>query len=322
MPNALITGLTGQDGSYLAELLIHKGYNVFGVVRELDRDAVAPLPGPSKAISLYQWDMRNQQAINQMLQHSQVEVIYNFAAHASGSGMYDDPIGIGDVNGIAVVRLLEAIREIDKSIKLCQASSSEMFGKPIESPQTEKSTFRPRSPYGVAKLYAHAMIEIYRERYGIFACSAILYNHESPRRRLEFVTRKIVHEAVRIKLGIANELLVGNLDSFRDWGFAGDYVEAMWRMMRHSVADDYVVASGELHSVREFCEHSFSYLGLDYRDYVRVDQRFYRQAEAVPLVGDASKAMKVLNWEPKTSFRDLVRMMIDSELRSYETHNS
>jgi GDPmannose 4,6-dehydratase len=242
--------------------------------------------------------------------------IYNFAAYSSGAGMFDDPVGIGEVNGLAVARILEAIRAVDTNIRFCQASSREIFGEAIESPQTEATPTNPRSPYGAAKLYADAMIKIYRQRYGLFACSAILFNHESPRRGLEFVTRKITHEAAKIKLGLTKELHLGNLDAQRDWGFAGDYVRAMWLMLQQERAEDYVVATGKAHSVRELCEFAFSRLGLDYRDYVREDVLAFRPAETALLVGSAAKAKQNLGWEPEVEFRELVHMMVDADLQT------
>jgi len=316
MVSILITGITGQDGSYLAELLINKGYNVVGVVRNLEQATDKIRPAFLNRVSLHQWDMLNQEGIIEALQRYKIAEVYNLAAYSSGAGMYDDPIAIGDINGLGLTRILEAIRVVDKNIKICQASSSEMFGETIETPQSEETKFYPRSPYGAAKLYAHYLIRIYRQRYGIFACSAILYNHESPRRGLGFVTKKIIHEAVRIKLGLSNQLCLGNLDSYRDWGFAGDYVNAMWLMLQNSFADDYIVATGEIHSIREFCECAFSYLGLDYRDYVHVESDLYRPIESIQLVGDFGKARKILGWKPTVNFFDLVKMMVDEEMRN------
>ena len=316
MVSILITGITGQDGSYLAELLINKGYNVVGVVRNLEQATDKIRPAFLNRVSLHQWDMLNQEGIIEALQRYKIAEVYNLAAYSSGAGMYDDPIAIGDINGLGLTRILEAIRVVDKNIKICQASSSEMFGETIETPQSEETKFYPRSPYGAAKLYAHYLIRIYRQRYGIFACSAILYNHESPRRGLGFVTKKIIHKAVRIKLGLSNQLCLGNLDSYRDWGFAGDYVNAMWLMLQNSFADDYIVATGEIHSIREFCECAFSYLGLDYRDYVHVESDLYRPIESIQLVGDFGKARKILGWKPTVNFFDLVKMMVDEEMRN------
>jgi len=316
MANVLITGITGQDGSYLAELLVNKGYNVVGVVRNLEQAIDKIRPAFLNRVSLHQWDMLNQEGIIEALQSYKIAEVYNLAAYSSGAGMYDDPIAIGDINGLGLTRILEAIRVVDKNIKICQASSSEMFGETTETPQSEETKFYPRSPYGAAKLYAHNLIRIYRQRYGIFACSAILYNHESPRRGLGFVTKKIIHEAVKIKLGLSNQLCLGNLDSYRDWGFAGDYVKAMWMMLQNTFADDYIVATGEIHSIREFCECAFIYLGLNYRDYVHVESDLYRPTESIQLVGDFGKARKILGWKPTVSFFDLVKMMVDEEMRN------
>jgi len=318
MVNALITGITGQDGSYLAELLINKGYNVVGIVSNLEQATERIRPEILNKVSLHQWDMLNQEGIIDALQRFKIAEVYNLAAYSSGAGMYDDPIAIGEVNGLAVARILEAIHIVDTTIKICQASSSEMFGETTDTPQSEETKFYPRSPYGAAKLYAHNVIRIYRQRYNIFACSAILYNHESPRRGLGFVTKKIIHEAVRIKLGLSNQLCLGNLDSYRDWGFAGDYVNAMWLMLQNSFADDYIVATGEIHSVREFCECAFSYLGLDYHDYVHVESGLYRPTESIQLVGDFGKARKILEWKPTVNFFDLLKMMVDEEMQNFK----
>ena len=316
MANVLITGITGQDGSYLAELLINKGYNVVGVVRNLEQATDKIRPAFLNRVSLHQWDMLNQEGIIEALQSYKIAEVYNLAAYSSGAGMYDDPIAIGNINGLGLTRILEAIRVVDKNIKICQASSSEMFGETTETPQSEEAKFYPRSPYGAAKLYAHNLIRIYRQRYGIFACSAILYNHESPRRGVGFVTKKIIYEVVKIKLGLSKQLCLGNLDSYRDWGFAGDYVNAMWLILQNSFADDYIVATGQIHSIREFCECAFSYLGLDYRDYVHVDSDLYRPTESIQLVGDIGKARKILGWKPTVNFYDLVKMMVDEEMRN------
>lgn len=316
MANALITGITGQDGSFLAELLINNGYNVVGVVRDLKKVVDKLTPSLLNRVNLFQWSMQDQPRIMEILQKYKIEEVYNFAAYSSGAGMYDDPIAIGDINGLGLTRILEAIRAVDKDIKVCQASSSEMFGATTETPQSEETKFYPRSPYGAAKLYAHNMVKIYRQRYDIFACSAILYNHESSRRGLGFVTKKIINEAVKIKLGLSNQLCLGNLDSYRDWGFAGDYVKAMWLMLQNPIADDYIVATGEVHSVRDFCECAFSYLDLDYRDYVYVESDLYRPAESIQLVGDFGKIRKILGWKPTVNFFDLVKMMVDEEMRN------
>jgi GDPmannose 4,6-dehydratase len=318
MANALITGITGQDGSFLAELLINNGYNVVGVVRDLEKAVDKLTPSLLNRVNLFQWNMQDQPRIMEILQKYKIEEVYNFAAYSSGAGMYDDPIAIGDINGLGLTRILEAIRAVDKDIKVCQASSSEMFGATTETPQSEETKFYPRSPYGAAKLYAHNMVKIYRQRYNIFACSAILYNHESSRRGLGFVTKKIINEAVKIKLGLSNQLCLGNLDSYRDWGFAGDYVKAMWLMLQNPIADDYIVATGEVHSVRDFCECAFSYLDLDYRDYVYVESDLYRPAESIQLVGDFGKIRKILGWKPTVNFFDLVKMMVDEEMRNFK----
>lgn len=316
MKTALITGVTGQDGSYLAEQLFAKGYRVIGAVRS-SQNAKEHFPeGLKNSVELVAWDMLDQNLMTEVLAAYRPTEIYNFAAYSSGTGMFDDPVGIGEVNGLAVVRILESIRVVNTEIRFCQASSREIFGEAVESPQTESTPVNPRSPYGAAKLYADSMIRIYRQRYGLFACSAILFNHESPRRGVEYVTRKITHEAARIKLGLAKELHLGNLCAQRDWGFAGDYVRAMWLMLQQKKADDYVVATGVAHTVREFCELAFARLGLDYRNYVREDALAYRPVELAPLVGAAVKANRQLGWRPEIEFRELVHMMVDADLQS------
>jgi GDPmannose 4,6-dehydratase len=259
--------------------------------------------------------MLDQRRMTQVLTECRPAEIYNFAACSSGAGMFDNPARIGEVNGLAVARILEAIREVDTKIRFCQASSREIFGEAAESPQTESTPTNPRSPYGAAKLYADSMIRIYRQRYDLFACAAILFNHESPRRGTEFVTRRITQAAAKIKLGLAKELHLGNLDAQRDWGFAGDYVRAMWLMLQQERADDYVVATGKAHSVRELCEFAFSRLGLDYRDHVREDALAYRPIEPALLVGCAAKSNSKLSWKPEIEFRELVHMMVDADLR-------
>ena len=314
MKTTLITGITGQDGSYLAELLIAKGYRVVGAVRDMESAKASLVPALRGKVELIDWDMMNQNNMAEVLTAIRPTELYNFAAYSSGSGMYDDPVGIGEINGLAVVRMLEAVRKADPGIRFCQASSREIFGEATESPQAEDTTANPRSPYGAAKLYADAMIRIFRQHYGIFACSAILFNHESPRRGLEFVTRKITHGAAKIKLGLASELRLGNLDTKRDWGFAGDYVEAMWLMLQQPEAGDFVVATGETHTVREFCEQAFLSLDLDYRNYVHEDRAAFRPSEPVQLVGNAWKARQLLNWKPSIGFRELVSMMVDNDV--------
>jgi GDPmannose 4,6-dehydratase len=315
MLTALITGITGQDGSYLAELLLNKGYRVVGVVRDITSAKASILPDLLDKVELTSSDMLSQQVITEILMCYKPTEIYNLAAYSTDSGMYDDPLNVAEVNGLAVVRILEAIRAVDNRIKFCQASSREVFGEASESPQTELTLTCPRSPYGAAKAYADSMIKIYRKYYDIFACSAILFNHESPRRGLSFVTRKITNEAAKIKFGLKAELLLGNLDARRDWGFAGDYVKAMWLMLQQSEADDYIVATGELHTVREFCELVFRYLNLDYRDYVREDPEAFRPSEPIDLVGCADKAKNTLGWLPEVTFKEMVNMMVEGDIQ-------
>jgi len=315
MKTAMITGITGQDGSYLAELLLAEGYRVIGGVRDVEKALNKLSSDLVNRVELVAWDMLDQRVMVGILSNYRPTELYNFAAYTSGAGMFDDPVNIGEINGMAVTRILEAIREVDPKIRFCQASSREIFGEAMETPQTESTARSPRSPYGAAKLYADSMVKIYRQHYGMFACSAILFNHESPRRGMGFVTRKITSEAAKIKLGLANELHLGNLDTLRDWGFAGDYVYAMWLMLQQQHADDYVLATGVTHSVREFSECAFGYLGLDYRNYVKVDSGSYRPSEPVLLVGNAEKAKQVLNWEPKVNFHEMVAMMVEADLQ-------
>ena len=314
MVTALITGVTGQDGSYMAELLLSKGYRVVGVVRDIKNFSGFPALRLANNVELVSLDMLDQNRLIEVLKEYQPKEIYNFAAYSSGSGMFDNPVGIGEINGLAISRILEAIRTVDKSIRFCQASSSEMFGNAYNSPQSEGTPFRPRTPYGAAKLYAHSMIGIYRQHYGLFGCSAILFNHESPRRGLNFVTRKITHEAAKIKLGLSNKLYLGNLDSYRDWGFAGDYVRAMWMMLQHQTADDYVVSTNKTHSVRNLCEIVFNYLELNYNDYVQMNKEIYRPDENIQLVGDSTKIRTELNWSPEVEFEEMLSLMVDSDL--------
>jgi GDPmannose 4,6-dehydratase len=316
MRSVLITGITGQDGSYLAEELLAKDYRVIGAVRDKERAKESLPDGLVDMVELVKWDMLDQRSMTEVLAEQRPDEIYNFAAYSSGAEMFDAPADVGEVNGLAVTRILEAIRAADVRIRFCQASSREIFGEAAESPQTESTPANPRSPYGAAKLYADSMIRIYRQRYDLFACSAILFNHESPRRGTGFITRKVTHEAARIKLGLVRELHLGNLDAQRDWGFAGDYVRAMWLMLQQGHSDDYVLATGKTHSVRELCDFAFSYLGLDYREYVREDETAYRPAEPVLLVGSAAKASAKLNWKPETEFKELVHMMVDADLKN------
>lgn len=319
---ALITGVSGQDGSYLAELLMTKGYTVVGVVRDIQNAKNKVELTSLNHLTLVEWDFINQDVMTNLLKKYRPKEVYNLAAFSSGAGMFDNPVEIAEINGLVVVRILEAIRTVDSQIKFCQASSREIFGEALISPQSELTPCKPRSPYGAAKLYADSMIKIYRERYNMFACSAILFNHESPRRGLGFVTRKITHEAARIRLGLSSELLLGNLDTVRDWGFAGDTVNAMWLILQKTHPDDYVVATGETHTVRQFCERAFSYLGLSYQDYVREDNTVYRPSEPAILVGDASKARVELGWSPKVGFDELVKMMVDAEMQSLSLKNN
>ncbi len=299
----------------MAELLLEKGYRVIGVVRDIE-SAQKKLAGYAIGnVELILWDMLNQNVFETILAEYKPDEVYNFAAYSSGAGMYDEPVDMGEINGLAVTRILEAIRKVNKKIKFCQAASSELFGEAEESPQSETTRFNPRSPYGAAKLYAHSMINIYRKTHGVFAASAILFNHESPRRGTGFVTRKITREAAKVKLGLTSELLLGNLDARRDWGFAGDYVKAMWKMLQHDRADDFVIASGQTHRVRDICDIAFSYLELDYKSYVRESRDDFRQAEKVELVGDATKARKELDWQPEVDFRTLITMMVDADLK-------
>ena len=306
---ALITGVTGQDGHFAAGLLRGKGYRVVGTSRN-------GRTSPDLDIEVVAWDLTDQATIEAILGRYRPAEIYNFAAYSSGAGMFDRPVDIGDINGLAVARLLEAIRKVTPHARFCQASSSELFGDAVSSPQKEDTPFNPRSPYGAAKLYAHSMINIYRARYGIFACSAILFNHESPLRGSGFVTRKVANAAARAGAGLLKTVSLGNLDARRDWGFAGDTVEAMWRMLQTDEAGDYVVATGVTHSVRELCACAFGRVGLDYRDFVVEDPDAFRSAEPAQLVGDASKATNVLGWQPSMGFHDLVRLMVDAELAS------
>ena len=314
----LITGITGQDGSYLAELLLNKGYDVVGMVRRsstVNMERVAHLAGD---VEFVPGDLLDQASMIKVLRTHRPDEVYNLAAQSFVHTSFGQPVLTGETTALGVTRLLDAIRLVDPSIRYYQASSSEMFGHARQVPQTEDTPFHPRSPYGVAKVYGHWITINYRESYDLHASSGILFNHESPRRGLEFVTRKISHGAAAISLGLADELRLGNLDAKRDWGFAGDYVEAMWLMLQQDEPDDFVVCTGETHSVREFCELAFSRLGLDWQDYVVVDEAFLRPAEVDLLVGDSSKAAERLGWKPQTDFADLVEMMVDADLALLE----
>ncbi|KAF0109327.1 MAG: GDPmannose 4 6-dehydratase [Anaerolineaceae bacterium] len=315
MPTALITGITGQDGSYLAELLLAKGYTVIGMARRSSTDTFERIAHIRDRITLLQGDLHDQGSLEVILAEHKPDEVYNLAAQSFVPASWSQPILTGEVTGLGVTRLLEAIRRVDPKIRFYQASSSEMFGKVQEVPQRESTPFYPRSPYGVAKVYGHWITVNYRESYNLFAASGILFNHESPRRGLEFVSRKITDGVARIKLGLAKELRLGNLESQRDWGFAGDYVEAMWLMLQQDKPDNFVVGTGETHAVREFCELAFGRAGLDFREYVVQDPRFYRPAEVDLLISDPSRARKELGWNPKVDYKQLVEMMVDADLK-------
>jgi GDPmannose 4,6-dehydratase len=316
---ALITGATGQDGTYLAELLSSRGYRVYGMVSAPSDPGIERLTRLCPQVQLVEADLRDQASLVAALERSQPTEVYNLGALTSAARSFDEALATGDVTGLGVVRLLESLRAVNPEVRFWQASSSEVFGTAQESPQVETTAFHPRSPYGAAKAYAHFVTASYRERYGMFCCSGILYNHESPRRGLEFVTRKITNAVARIKLGLQSQLALGNLDAQRDWGFAGDFVRAMHLMLQQPVADDYIVATGQAHSVREFCEVAFQHVGLDYRDHVVIDPRFVRAAEVEVLCGDPAKAATRLGWFPTVGFADLVTMMVDHDLRLEES---
>ncbi len=318
MPRALITGVTGQDGSYLAEFLLERGYEVIGMVRRTSTVNFDRIHHIQEKITLVQGDLLDQSSMMDIISEYQPDEVYNLAAQSFVPTSWKQPVLTGEFTALGVTRLLEAIRLVKPDIRFYQASSSEMFGKVREVPQNEKTPFYPRSPYGVAKVYGHWITVNYRESYDIFAVSGILFNHESPRRGLEFVTHKVTYGAVKIKLGLANELRLGNLEARRDWGYAPDYVRAMWLMLQQDEPEDYVIATGETHSVRELCEIAFGHLGLDYRDYVVQDPRYYRPAEVDLLVGDASKARERLGWEPEVSFEELVKLMVDADMENMQ----
>jgi len=313
-PRALITGITGQDGSYLAEFLLDAGYEVIGMVRRSSTVNFERIAHLQDRITFAAGDLLDEASLIDVLRTHRPREVYNLAAQSFVQTSFTQPVLTGETTALGVTRLLDAIRIVDPDIRFYQASSSEMFGKVVEVPQRETTPFYPRSPYGVAKVYGHWITVNYRESYGLHATSGILFNHESPRRGLEFVTRKISYGVAQIACGLTDELRLGNLEAQRDWGFAGDYVEAMWRMLQQDHPDDYVVATGQTHSVREFCELAFAHVGLNWRDHVVQDDRFFRPAEVDLLVGDAGKAAKVLDWRPRTAFEDLVRMMVDADL--------
>lgn len=314
MKKALITGITGQDGSYLAEFLLDKGYKVAGMVRRASTESFERIDHIKNRIELKQADLLDQLSIIDAIKESEPDEIYNLAAQSFVPTSWTQPILTGEFTALGVTRMLEAIRHINKKIKFYQASSSEMFGKVQQVPQTEKTPFYPRSPYGVAKVYGHWITVNYRESYNIFACSGILFNHESPRRGREFVTRKVTEGAARIKLGLAKELRLGNLEAKRDWGYAKDYVRAMWLMLQQKEPSDYVIATGKEHSVQNLVEIAFGHLGLKWKDYVVTDPALLRPAEVDHLVGDHSKAKKELGWEPQVSFQELIEMMVEADL--------
>jgi GDPmannose 4,6-dehydratase len=318
MPKALITGITGQDGSYLAEFLLSKGYDVVGLVRRSSTVNFERIGHIQKQLILVSGDLLDQTSLIQVLGDHRPQEVYNLAAQSFVKTSWSQPVFTGEVTALGVTKLLDAIRTVDPSIHFYQASSSEMFGKVREVPQRESTAFYPRSPYGVAKVYGHWITVNYRESYGLHATSGILFNHESPRRGLEFVTRKISDGVARIKLGLGTELQLGNLDSQRDWGFAGDYVKAMWLMLQQEKPDDYVIATGVTHSVQRLCEVAFEHVDLNWREHVVQDEHFMRPAEVDLLVGDANKAKRVLGWDPDVEFEELVHMMVDADLRRLE----
>ena len=311
---ALITGITGQDGSYLAELLLEKGYEVFGMVRRSSTENFDRINHLRNKIQLRQADLLDQLSMVRLIEECRPDEIYNLAAQSFVPASWQQPMLTGEFNALGVTKLLEAIRQVDKRIKFYQASSSEMFGKVQQSPQDEKTSFYPRSPYGVAKVYAHWITVNYRESYRLFAVSGILFNHESPRRGLEFVSRKITDGAARIKLGLAKKLYLGNLDAKRDWGYAADYVRAMWLMLQQKEPEGFVIATGKNHTVRELAQIAFDHAGLDYNKYVEVDPKLVRPAEVDVLLGDSSYALKKLGWKPEVSFEQLIQMMVDADL--------
>ena len=321
MKKALITGITGQDGSYLTELLLDKGYEVYGLIRRSSTFSTGRIdhlykdPHEKPALKLIYGDLTDGGNLSTIFNDVRPDEVYNLGAQSHVRVSFDQPVYTVNANALGTLRLLEAVRMMEKPPKFYQASSSEMYGKAVEIPQTEKTSFYPRSPYGCAKAYSFWQTVNYREAYGLFACNGILFNHESPRRGETFVTRKITRAATRIKLGLQKKLYLGNLDAKRDWGFAGDYVEAMWLMLQQDKSDDYIIATGQNYSVREFLDEVFGYLDLDWQKYVEIDPRYYRPTEVDVLLGDPGKAGKVLNWEPKVGFKELARMMTDADMK-------
>ncbi len=318
MPSALITGITGQDGSYLAESLLDKGYDVIGMVRRSSTVNYERIAHIQRAIQFVNGDLLDQMSLIDAVKEHNPDEVYNLAAQSFVQTSFGQSVLTGETTALSVTRILDAIRNVDPTTRFYQASSSEMFGKVAEVPQNEDTPFYPRSPYGVAKVYGHWITVNYRESYNLHASSGILFNHESPRRGLEFVTRKISYGAASIKLGLEKKLALGNLDAKRDWGFAGDYVEAMWLMLQEDSPDDYVICTGETHSVREFCQVAFGHLGLSYEDHVEVNEKFFRPVEVDLLVGDYSKASTKLHWTPRTTFEELVTMMVDADMALLE----
>ncbi|MFF2448913.1 GDP-mannose 4,6-dehydratase [Neobacillus sp. NPDC058068] len=317
MKRTLITGITGQDGSYLAELLLEKGYKVYGLKRRTSTETYENIKHIQKEIEFISGDLADLSSLIQAVKLSKPDEVYNLGAQSFVADSWSQPVYTAEITGIGALNLLEAVRQIKQDARFYQASSSEMFGKVVETPQTETTPFYPRSPYGVAKVYGHWITVNYRESYDLFACSGILFNHESPRRGIQFVTRKVTDAVARIKLGLQTELRLGNLDAKRDWGFAGDYVKAMWLMLQQEKPDDFVVATGKTHTVRDLVETAFDHVGLKWEDYVVQDPAFMRPAEVDLLLGNPQKAKKELGWEPKVSFEDLVKMMVDHDLKKY-----
>jgi len=318
MKTALITGVTGQDGSYLAELLLKKDYEVYGIVRRSSSSNFERIKHIQDDLKLLQGDLLDQNSLIEAIEGSCPDEVYNLGAQSFVPTSWNQPVLTGEFTALGVTRILEAIRLVNKKIRFYQASSSEMFGKVAEVPQNEQTVFYPRSPYGVAKLYAHWITVNYRESYDLFCCSGILFNHESPRRGLEFVTKKVSDAVARIKMGLSNELRMGNLDAKRDWGFAGDFVEAMWLMVQQDEPEDYVISTDEAHSVKELVEVAFNHVGLNWKDYVVIDPKFVRPAEVDLLLGDSAKARNKLKWQPKLGFKELVRMMVDYDIERYK----
>ncbi len=318
MKTALITGVTGQDGSYLAELLLKKDYEVYGIVRRSSSSNFERIKHIQDDLKLLQGDLLDQNSLIEAIEASCPDEVYNLGAQSFVPTSWNQPVLTGEFTALGVTRILEAIRLVNKKIRFYQASSSEMFGKVAEVPQNEQTVFYPRSPYGVAKLYAHWITVNYRESYDLFCCSGILFNHESPRRGLEFVTKKVSNGVARIKMGLSNELRMGNLDAKRDWGFAGDFVEAMWLMVQQDEPEDYVISTDEAHSVKELVEVAFDHVGLNWKDYVVVDHKFVRPAEVDLLLGDSAKARNKLKWQPKVKFEELIRMMVDYDIERYK----